>query len=152
MKVAIYSAYSDKPVDLGIDCSVEPSMTKQSFAAECDINNIMARFERTGVLDFTNEFEPRYGDATALDYQTSLNIVINAQTMFDAMPAALRLRFGNDPQEFLAFVDDPRNVEESIKLGLRVVPVVSPDPTPIPVVLVPSAPLPASPVPSAAPS
>ena len=113
----IYLAYGEH-LSPSIDCSVEPSVTKQSFAAECDINTIMSRYERTGVIDFVNAREGRYGDASAIDYQKALNIVIEADEMFADMPASLRSRFDNDPVKFLDFVDDPANLDEGIKLGL----------------------------------
>lgn len=123
----------DEKLSPGIDCTVEPSMTKQSFRDECDINTIMKRFERTGVLDFVNEHEARYGDATALDYQSALNVVIQAEGMFADMPAHLRKRFNNDPALFLEFIDNPENIEESVKLGLRteaVKPLIEPETAP----------------------
>lgn len=104
---------------VGVDCSVVPSMTKQSFKDECDVNNIMARFERTGVLDFVNEHEARYGDATALDYQVAMQTVALANSMFEDMPAKLRAEFRNDPAEFLAFIENPANLEKSYEMGLR---------------------------------
>lgn len=124
---------------VGIDCSVEPSVTKQSFAAECDINNIMAKFERTGVLDFVNDHEGQYGDATALDYHAAMSLVAEADSMFADMPAPLRSRFENDPAKFLAFMDDPRSAQEIISLGLGTL-------RPVPAVLT-SAPAPSEPVP-----
>lgn len=39
--------------------------------------------------------------------------------MFDTLPSKLRLRFGNDPAEFLSFVEDPANDQEMIDLGLK---------------------------------
>nr|DAV55805.1 MAG TPA: Scaffold protein [Microviridae sp.] len=136
----------------GVDCSLELSVTKQEFAAECDINNIMARFERTGVLDFVKEHEGRYGDATALDYHAALNLVSDANSLFEDMPAALRSRFKNSPEEFMAFMDDFRNVQEAVDLGLatlRPAPVEPAPVVPAPAVLVPS---PAVLVPSPLPS
>lgn len=127
-KIRIIGPFDDK-VDVGIDCSVEPSMTKQEFKDESDINNIMARFERTGVDTFASANEQRYGDATSVDFQHAMNIVIQAESMFAEMPAPLRKRFDNDPAEFLRFIDNPANVEESIKLGLRRPPEVPPAPT-----------------------
>lgn len=92
--------------------------TKQSFKAECDINNIMARFTRTGVLDFTNRREAQYGDVTGLDYQRAMDIVVQAKAMFAELPSGIRSRFQNEPAMFLEFVQDPANAEEMVKMGL----------------------------------
>lgn len=96
------------------------SMTKQIFKDECNINNIMAKFERTGAIDHYAKYAPHYGDATNVDLQDALNTVISAQEMFDELPATLRKRFSNDPGEFLDFVQNPENQEEMYELGLKV--------------------------------
>lgn len=92
--------------------------TKQSFKAECDINNIMARFVRTGVLDFTNRRQAQYGDVTGLEYQSAMDLVVRAREMFAELPSAVRSRFQNEPGQFLDFVQDPANAEEMVKMGL----------------------------------
>ena len=62
-----------------------------------------------------------YADLTqAGDYQSSMDKIIKAQDAFLTLPSDVRKRFGNDPQAFLAYMDDPANMEESIKLGLRI--------------------------------
>lgn len=93
--------------------------TKQSFKAECDINNIMARFQRTGVLDFTNRHAPQYFDCTGIEFQRAVELVGLGKEMFGDLPSALRARFGNDPAEFFDFVQDPANEQELIRLGLK---------------------------------
>lgn len=95
----------------------EPTMTKQAPANEVDINQIMDRYLKTGVLP-----EPRpahYGDATAIpSYEVAMNIVNQGREAFEALPAKIRERFGNDPGQFLAFVGDESNYDEAVKLGL----------------------------------
>lgn len=92
--------------------------TKQEFRDDTDINNIMARFEKTGLVDFVNEHEPHYGDVTGLEFQTAMNQVIAAQALFDDLPANVRKRFNNEPEAFLDFVNDPQNLDEALRLGL----------------------------------
>jgi len=92
--------------------------TRQSFKAECDINNIMAKFMKTGVLEFTNRNEPRYADVTGIQYQAAMELVASARSMFEELPSALRARFENEPSKFLDFVQDEANAEELVKLGL----------------------------------
>ncbi|AXL14669.1 internal scaffolding protein [Microviridae sp.] len=96
------------------------SRTHQSMAPECDINNIMRRFEKTGVLDHLNRYEGSYGDFTAVpsDYHEAINSVMATNEMFLTLPAKIRKRFGNDPGHFLDFVQDPSNQDEMIKLGI----------------------------------
>lgn len=96
------------------------SMTRQEAKDECDINNIMKKFERTGMLDHRNQFQGQYGDYTNVptDYHSAMNQVVAAEEMFLTVPAKVRAKFGNDPGAFLAFVSDPKNQDEMIELGL----------------------------------
>lgn len=119
--VLILHAYSPK-LRVQTDCSTG-GRTKQSFKDECDINNIMARFKRTGVLDFAAKNEPRYGDCTGVDFAAAMNLVANANSMFQELPSHIRARFENDPYQFLNFVHDDRNMEEARELGLLSTPV-----------------------------
>lgn len=92
--------------------------TKQSFKTESDINHIMARFLKTGVIDFTQKHEPRYGVTTGIEYQACMLNVAAAKSMFADLPAELRNRFENEPAKFLDFVQDERNRDEATALGL----------------------------------
>lgn len=111
-------AYEHLRVDT--DVSGE-SMTKQSFKDECDINFIMARYERTGQLPL-GDVQPLFGDfSNGLDLHQAMNAVSMAERNFiQNVPADVRARFDNDPGKFLDFALDPNNVEEMIKLGLAV--------------------------------
>lgn len=114
----IYSAYKPK-LQQFLTCPEGPfGRTKQSFKAECDINNILAKFARTGVIDFANKNEPRYGDVSGLEFQSAQLIIAQGKTMFQELPSALRARFENDPAQFLDFVADEKNRDEARELGL----------------------------------
>lgn len=96
-----------------------PSRTKQSFKDECDVNNIMRKYQQTGLLNHVNRFRGDYADYTGVqDYQASLNQVLAANEAFSSLPSKLRARFGNDPALFLDFVGDPDNRDEMERLGL----------------------------------
>ena len=96
------------------------SLTHQSFVAECDINNIMSRYEKGLIIEHVNRYQGDYGDFTdaPTDYAEALNQVMAAQEMFMSLPSKIRERFENDPGQFLAFVQDPENLEEMQELGL----------------------------------
>ena len=90
-----------------------PSMTKQEFVAECDINNIVKQYSATGQLKHISAraAQGQYMDLPDdLDFQTSLEIVRQAQEAFATLPSATRARFER-PQQFLAFLSDPANQE-----------------------------------------
>jgi len=114
--------------ETGLDCSDDPSLAKQSFAEECDINTIVRQFGLTGQLP-DNVRAPQYGDFTGVfDYQSALNAVIAADDAFMEMPAHVRARFHNDPAAFVEFCSNPDNIEEMDKLGLVVKSVQDADP------------------------
>lgn len=118
-KTEIRSAYPDKPYRNPFYCTGE-SRTKQADAEACDINNIMKRYEKTGVLEHIAKNPGRYEHLPGgLDYQLALNLAIGAKEAFDALPGILRAKFGNDAETFLDFMDDPENEKEIIELGLR---------------------------------
>lgn len=96
----------------------DPSLTKQSFKDECDINKIMARFQRTGVLDHVRKHQPEYGFASNADFTSSMQLVAQAQSMFEELPSSVRKRFDNSPGAFLDFVQDESNTAEMAELGL----------------------------------
>ncbi len=102
------------------------SRTKQSMAAECDINNIMAKYQKTGAIAHINKHGMEYGFASGLDFAESMRVVKDGQRMFDDLPSLLRRRFKDDPAEFLDFVQNPDNSDEMLKLGLIDKPVEAP--------------------------
>lgn len=95
----------------------DPSMTHQNFKDDCDINTIVKRFGVTGQLPQVSA--PQYGDFTGVeDYRTALHAVMEAEDRFMMLPATVRERFHNNPQELLEFCADRSNIEEAKKLGL----------------------------------
>ncbi len=97
----------------------EPSMAKQSFKDECDINTIMSRFEKNGLLDHIKEYQGQYIVCPPQeDFHAAMNLVADAKSMFQKLPAQIRADFNNDPSAFLDFVDDPESRERMIKYGL----------------------------------
>lgn len=114
-----------------------PSLTKQSHKDECDVNMIMVRFEKTGLIDHINQFKGGYGDAIGVvDYHTAQNQIIAADAAFLSLPAKLRARFHNDPGAFLSFADNPANAKELAALtsdkptGARIPPASAGGPDP----------------------
>ena len=96
----------------------KPSLAKQSFRDECDINNILRKFNVTGELP-VGSVQPQYGDFSGItDYQSALNAVMAAQDSFLALPAKIRARFDNDAALFVDFASDEANKDEMKALGL----------------------------------
>jgi len=97
----------------------DPSLTKQAYKDECDINVIMTNWEKSGVLTHTPRTQGEYRDlGSSFDYHAACNQALAAQAAFDSLSGTVRARFSNDPGRFLDFVQDPRNIPEMISLGL----------------------------------
>lgn len=92
--------------------------TKQSMRAECDINNIMKKYAKTGAIDHFSKHGAQYGFVSSMSLQESIHTVQRAQEMFMDLPASVRKKFDNDPALFLAFAQDRRNLDEMRELGL----------------------------------
>ena len=101
----------------GLHCE-DASLAQQHYKEECDINTILEKFNITGLLP-ENPLSPRYGDFTGIgDYHTAMNRVFAAQEEFEALPAQIRARFGNDPAQLIEFLENSDNRPEAEELGL----------------------------------
>lgn len=98
---------------------VGESMTRQEFAAECDINTLMKRYANTGVFSHVNNTQPRYLDlADTPDFMTCLNMMHEAQASFMRLPSAVRREFDNDPARFVEFALKEDNLPKLREWGL----------------------------------
>lgn len=101
-----------------LDTSADLVRTKQSFKAECDINNILARFKRDGQIAHINRNAGRYLDLTRVgDFRESLERVSEATEFFMGLSASTRAQFDNDPAAFLDFMNTA-SLEELEEAGL----------------------------------
>lgn len=103
-----------------IDCSKDKPLTQQSAKDECDINKIIERLKRGADIPMSNYAPPKYGDFTKIptDLRECLNEVRQADELFMSLDANIRRRFDNDPVLLLDFLNDPKNRDEAIALGL----------------------------------
>lgn len=91
--------------------------TKQSFKDECDINNLMAKYLKTGRMEHVNQALPRFECVSEYDFQEAQNLIAQAASMFEDIPSKIRNRFENNPGKLLDWVHDPRNAQEAASLG-----------------------------------
>lgn len=98
------------------------SLTRQEFAEECDVNAIVARFEKTGGgWPFVpNNHVPHYVDFTAVpsDLQSAMSILNESNEAFMRLPASVRKDFDNDPMRFVEYASDRSNLPRLRELGL----------------------------------
>jgi phage internal scaffolding protein len=102
-----------------IACEPGSSRTKQSLKDETNINLIMSKYQKTGVINFANTTPPTYDYASSDDYHTSLNLITSAQSKFNELPSSVRNKFHNDPYKFLDYMHDETKLEDSYEVGLR---------------------------------
>ena len=108
----------DLASDLTALANEEPSMTKQSFVEESDINTIVKRFGLTGQLPSDIRM-PLNGDFQEVpDFRTAMQLLVEAREGFMQMPADVRARFGNDPAAFVDFISNDENRAEAERLGI----------------------------------
>lgn len=95
------------------------TMTQQSFKKECDVNYILRKYQKTGLIDHVNTYNGDYSDVSSVpSYQQALEIVQDANTMFASLPSSIRKEFSNDPEKFLNFVSDEKNSDRMRLMGL----------------------------------
>lgn len=114
----IRSAYDGSRVVVRLICTEDEDRTQQQFKDECDINVLMKRYERTGILPLGPDIPPQYADVSAMDFTTSMNQVAMVRGVFSQLDAHTRARFENNPELMLEFIADPANEAEAVKLGL----------------------------------
>lgn len=112
----VLNAFDRNPVRYEEDME---SRTKQAHKDETDINRIMQKYQKTGLLDHVNKYQGEYGDFSEVtDFQSALNKIHESQEMFGTLPSSIRKQFDNDPGKFLNFVEDPNNFDAAVDLGL----------------------------------
>lgn len=112
--------------------SVEPSLTRQEFKDESDINYIVRMYDSTGVFPGVNQVDksrqPMFGDFANLpeDAQSAYNMILDGVANFNALPIEIRKRFNYSPAAFFDFVQNPNNVDELVAMGLATKTVIDP--------------------------
>ncbi len=104
-----------------IDFTHAKRLTKQSFKNDADINTIMKKYVKTGMLSpegLANR-QAVFADVSEIgDFQQCQNRVLAAKAAFMTLSPEIRTRFNNNPGELLDFCADADNLEEAIDLGI----------------------------------
>ena len=110
-------------------CSIEftmPSLTVQDEKEESDINYIVNKYadgqKGIATLDLGDSSQYaflQFGDATLPgDYSTALELVSGVREEFYSLPAKVRAKFGHDPMNFIAQLNNPETLEYLQREGL----------------------------------
>lgn len=99
-----------------------PSMTRQEMAAECDINTIMAQYDKyiSDPMMLLRQQGERYLplDEMPQTLMESMQILQDASQAFYSLPAVVRKEFDNDPVAFTDYALDPNNIDQMRDWGL----------------------------------
>lgn len=93
-------------------------ITQQNLKDKCDVNKIISRYVKTGVMDHIKENKPFYGDVVGFDYRDAQDKVLRAQSAFNALPANVRKLMDNDPAKFVEWMSSTDDLELKQELGL----------------------------------
>ncbi len=95
------------------------SGAKQSFRDECDINNIIRKYQQTGQVNHVALNQGRFADVSEVgSYQDAIQRVRDTHDFFMGLAPGLRAEFDNDAAFFLDFISDPENMDEILEMGL----------------------------------
>lgn len=95
------------------------SRVQQHFKDEVDINNILAKYKKTGVITHVARARKLYGDFTQVkDVAEAMDVSARAKSIFEELPAEIRNRFKNSIPGFFEYIGKEENLEECYKLGI----------------------------------
>lgn len=119
------SKFSDRVAVIAMS---DEGKTQQHYGPAVNINNILAKYRKTGIIEHVNRAQERYGDFLAVaDYAKDLDKVAKAQQMFEMLPAELRNHFKNSIPGFFEYIQKPENKEQCIKWGIFKAPPAPPE-------------------------
>lgn len=96
---------------VSLDFTGVEGMTEQHHAKSVNINAIMARYAKTGVIDHINKHESSYGEVSGLEYHQALSLVAAQKTIFEELPSFARNHFENDVSKYLDLMATPGGAE-----------------------------------------
>lgn len=79
-------------------------MTEQHHEKSCNINSIMAKYQKTGLIDHVNKYKGTYGDVTGADFKAAQDLIAEQKTIFYELPARVRAELDHDPANYLEMV------------------------------------------------
>ncbi len=95
------------------DFIYDDGRTKQSFKNGTDINRILAKAHKTGVISHLNKYGAIYGDFSDMpDLLQANERLARGQQIFDELPSEVRAEFRQEIGEFYKYVNDPANKDD----------------------------------------
>lgn len=110
----VYSLFDHPPK---VDGPAGDSLTDESFAEECDVNNIIKRYVQTGLMPHTKAFG-FFEDISNLpeDLMAAQQTLAEAERNFMLLPSGIRSKFDNNPIALIQWLENPANAAEAAEL------------------------------------
>lgn len=96
----------------------DDTQTQQHLKNEVDVNTILAKWLKTGVIEHVKERQALYADVSSIDFRGALDSVRRAEEAFLALPSQLRRNLGNDPQNFIDWMQSDDDLDLKKEYGL----------------------------------
>lgn len=77
-----------------------------------DINNILEKYQRTGLIDHVQKHEPQYAEFGEYDFAKNQNMIAKINQTFEELPSSVRKDFDNNPQNFVEFIAQQENIDD----------------------------------------
>lgn len=119
MATKILSMY--EPTNYGPESNLkfEKTLTQQQFKDEQNINNIMRKYGAAAFASPTQYLQQGFADfSKPVDFLQAKTLILQAENHFNELPAELRKEFDNNPVNLVNFVQDVKNRDKAIELGL----------------------------------
>ena len=88
------------------------TLTEQSHEKACNINSIMAKYQKTGLVTHINARQGQFIDATGPDFERASMLVAEVHSEFNDLPSAVRDALDHDPQRYLELVQTDEGLEQ----------------------------------------
>lgn len=100
-----------------------PSRAQEHYQNDQNVNHIMAKYRKTGDASLLLKVKTEYGTFENFEgLSKHVSKLARAEEAFAALPQSIQKQFNWQPGEMLEFIDDPKNKEAAIKMGLFTAP------------------------------
>lgn len=92
------------------------SKTQTQFGEDHKTDVMIKKFLKTGRISVQNG--PLMAGMDGASYHENMNRLVDIEQAFMKVPSEIRDKFQNDPGHFMDFVNDEKNYDECVKLGI----------------------------------
>ena len=98
----------------------EPSKTDQQYKDDCDVNEIIRRYKKDGIVPHVKNINAQFADVSDIpSLMEGIERIDAAKEEWLKVPASIRKKHGNSVVNFYNWLADPANQDEAVKLGLK---------------------------------